>query len=345
MSAAARALSALVLVALSAMSAEALAHGFAPAYLELLERPDGRVEALWKVPLGGEGGVEGREPVEVRFPSRCHTLGRRDAVGVPGAVLERYALDCGAQGLGGATLSLVSPEGRGVDVMVSARFSAGQRYTGILRASSPSLDLPSPSGRSAWSVARSYLASGVEHIATGADHLLFVLGLLLLVKSAGALVRTVTAFTVGHSVTLALATLGVVHVPQAPVEATIALSIVLLAVERAAPDEASPTWTRRAPWLAAASFGLLHGFGFAGALTEAGLPAGNVPLALLFFNVGVEVGQVAFVALCLAALHIARRALGDRSTTVRSALVLLIGSMGTYWFLERATRIGGWFGG
>jgi hydrogenase/urease accessory protein HupE len=319
---------------------EARAHGFSPGYLELRERSDGRVEVLWKVPLGGEGGVEGREPMTVRLPPRCREVARREAVSVPGAMLDRYAVDCGREGLGGLTVSMESPEGRGSDVLVSARFASGQRYTGVLRAGAASLELPTPAKGGAWRVARSYLGEGVKHIATGADHLLFVLGLLLLVRAVGPLVRTITAFTVGHSVTLALATLGLVRVPQAPVEAVIALSILLLAVELSGDEN---TWTKRAPWLVAGGFGLLHGFGFAGALIEAGVPGGNVPLALFFFNVGVELGQVAFVAVCLSALHLVKRLAPDRSDTVRSLLGYVIGVASTYWFLERSSVVMGWF--
>lgn len=337
-----RARVAALLLALIAAPTVARAHGFSPAYLELRERADGRVEVLWKVPLAGEGGVEGREPVSVRLPRACREVARREPASVPGAVIDRYAVDCGPGGIGGATVTLVSPEGRGCDVMVSLRFASGQRYTGLLRAGAASLELPRSTGGSAWRVARSYLGEGVKHIATGADHLLFVLGLLLLVRGVGALIRTVTAFTVGHSVTLALATLGVVRMPSAPVEAVIALSILLLAVELSREGDGE-TLTRRAPWLVAGGFGLLHGFGFAGALMEAGLPARNVPLALLFFNVGVELGQVVFVAFALAALAAVKRLSRDRSDTVRSALTYGIGAASTYLFLSRFAVVAGWF--
>ncbi len=154
---------------------------------------------------------------------------------------------------------------------------------------------------------RTYFVLGVEHILLGIDHLLFVLGLLLLVGSPKRLIVTVTAFTVAHSITLAAATLGFVHVPQAPVEAVIALSVMFVAAEilRAAQGRAS--LTARAPWLVAFVFGLLHGLGFAGALREVGLPQTDIPLALLFFNVGVEVGQLAFIAAVVAVLAVVTR--------------------------------------
>ena len=331
------------IAALLTLPSAVYGHGFSPGYLELREGARGRVEVLWKVPLGGESGVEGREPLSMRFPTYCREVARRAPVGVPGAVLERFALDCGPRGLGGATLALVSDESRGVDVLVTARFASGQRFSGLLRGASPTLTLPAAVGASRWSVARGYVASGVTHIATGVDHLMFVLGLLLLVRGVGALVRTVTAFTVGHSVTLALATLGLARVSQGPVEAAIAASIALLAVERSAPDDAPPSWTRRAPWITAGVFGLLHGFGFAGALAEAGLPTQNVPLALLAFNVGVELGQLAFVALVLAVALATRRWTANRSNTVQTVAVYVLGVAGTYLFLERTAHVAGWF--
>src|SRR5262249_43100003 len=152
---------------------------------------------------------------------------------------------------------------------------------------------------SAGAVLSGYVRLGITHILLGADHLLFVLGLLLLVPSLGMLVRTITAFTLAHSVTLGLAVLGLIAVPAAPVEALIAASIVLVALELVRDPGAAPTLGRRAPWAIALGFGLLHGLGFAGALADVGLPADRIPLALLGFNAGVEVGQLAFVAAML----------------------------------------------
>ena len=157
-------------------------------------------------------------------------------------------------------------------------------------------------------VARTYFALGVEHILAGVDHLLFVLGLLFLVGSWGRLIGTVTAFTVAHSLTLAAATLGLVYVPQKPVEAAIALSIAFVAADILRTDDARKSLTRRAPWIVAFVFGLLHGLGFAGALSDVGLPEHAVPLALLFFNLGVELGQLLFIACALPLAALGRRA-------------------------------------
>ena len=176
-----------------------------------------------------------------------------------------------------------------------------------------------------------------EHILGGYDHLLLVLAPMLIVRSTRVLIQTITAFTIAHSITLALATLGVVHVPGPPVEATIALIILLLAVEIAHIRRGQPSLTAKWPWLVAFAFGLLHGFGFAGALTAIGLPQGDVPLALFAFNVGVELGQLAFIAAVLAVLALARRTPLPR-TVVQNALPVatyVIGTLAAFWFVDR----------
>ena len=179
---------------------------------------------------------------------------------------------------------------------------------------------------------------GVEHILFGLDHLLFVLALILLAPSRRVLLWTITAFTLAHSVTLALATLGVVRVPGPPVEAMIALSILLLAGEIAHLERGRPSLTARWPWLVAFSFGLLHGFGFAGALTAVGLPQGDIPLALFAFNAGVELGQLVFIAAVLGALGLVRRIelspVADRRA-LRTATYAIWGTLAAFWFFER----------
>ena len=153
-------------------------------------------------------------------------------------------------------------------------------------------------------MARTYTLLGVEHILTGFDHLCFVLALVLIVGFNRRLFWTVTAFTLAHSITLALATLGVIHVPGPPVEATIALSIVFVASEIVQQQRGREGLASKQPWLVAFAFGLLHGLGFAGALAEIGLPANAIPLALLFFNIGVEIGQLLFIAAVFAATRL-----------------------------------------
>lgn len=197
---------------------------------------------------------------------------------------------------------------------------------------------------SVWAGAKRYTLLGIEHILVGIDHLLFVLALLLIVQDGWRLVKTITAFTVAHSITLALATLGYINMPSAPVEASIALSIVFLCVEIIHAREGRKGLTVSYPWVVAFAFGLLHGLGFAGALSEIGLPPPEIPLALLFFNVGVEIGQLIFIALILLLIEVARRLLGSsRSMRLVPAAeittVYVIGTLATYWLIERSATI------
>ena len=184
-------------------------------------------------------------------------------------------------------------------------------------------------------VSRQYLVLGIEHILGGIDHLLFVLGLLLIVRGFGLLLKTITAFTVAHSIILAMAALGFVNVPQAPVEAVIALSILFLATELTKQQKGNPGMTARYPWVVALSFGLLHGFGFAGALSEVGLPQTDIPFALLFFNVGVEVGQLMFVAAALCVIWILKRLPWGWPTWSLRVPAYTIGSLAAFWFIQR----------
>jgi hydrogenase/urease accessory protein HupE len=184
-------------------------------------------------------------------------------------------------------------------------------------------------------VAGAYLKLGIEHILSGVDHLLFVLALLMLCRGTMQLVKTITAFTVAHSITLALATLGIVQVPQRPVEAVIALSIVFVASEIAHEGQGRAGWTRRWPWLVAFSFGLLHGFGFAGALREVGLPEQAIPLALLCFNLGVEVGQLTFLAVALPLLAWLRRSALAQTAWAWRLPAYGIGCVAAFWTIER----------
>jgi hydrogenase/urease accessory protein HupE len=189
----------------------------------------------------------------------------------------------------------------------------------------------------AFEVVRTYTLLGIEHILTGFDHLLFVLALILIVRGTRRLLVTITAFTIAHSITLALATLGVVHIPGPPVEATIALSIVFVAAEILRLRQGRESLASRKPWIVAFTFGLLHGLGFAGALAEVGLPQKSIPLALLFFNVGVEIGQLLFISAVFALTAAARRAWRGRPTPAWGGALAsyVIGGMASFWLVER----------
>jgi hydrogenase/urease accessory protein HupE len=246
------------------------------------------------------------------------------------ALVARWAVDCGRGGLAGAEIGVEGLEAVRSDVLLRVTRADGSEVRAVLRAEAPVFRLPR--SQRPLDVAAGYLALGIEHLLTGADHLVFLLGLMLLVRERRRLLATVTAFTLGHSVTLSLAALGFVHIPSAPAEAAIALSILVLAVELA---RERPGALSRRPWAMAAAFGLLHGLGFAGALAEVGLPAREIPLALLSFNTGIEVAQIAFLG-AVSVLLLVWRPVGRR-LPAWSALVPVygIGSLAVYWVLER----------
>ena len=305
----------------------ALAHEVRPGYLELTSQ-DGAIALLWKAPMR-DGYVIGLKPV---LPEKCRDIAPPSRQQVAASLIERRLLDCGDAGIAGETI-VVEGLGRTLtDVIVHVDLP-GMRKTVLLRGDTASFDVI---GRSPWTaIARDYLLLGIEHILFGVDHLLFVFGLLLIVGDVWMLVKTITAFTIAHSITLALATLGVVHVPQQPVEAMIALSIVFLAVEIVHGHRGRRGIAHAMPWLVAFVFGLLHGFGFAGALAEIGLPEADIPLALLFFNLGVEAGQLVFIAAMAVLYRIWRAA---RLADVRrweAVPAYAIGCVASFWAIDR----------
>ena len=269
------------------------------------------------------------------FPENCEQIGLRAQYPQSDALVERWTIDCGSPGLVGHQIRVDGLETTLTDVLVRVGFADGVTHTQVLR---PNLTAFTVEGApSKWSVMVDYFRLGVEHILGGLDHLLFVLALLLIVGSTRRLIATITAFTIAHSITLAAATLGWVHVPQKPIEAVIALSIVFVAGEILHIRQGRSGVTRRWPWIVAFTFGLLHGFGFAGALTEVGLPQKEIPLALLMFNVGVEAGQIAFIVVVIALLSAFRR-FAQASTATPWAMPVAaygIGGMSAFWLIER----------
>jgi hydrogenase/urease accessory protein HupE len=254
--------------------------------------------------------------------------------------LQDAVLDCGPTGLVGA-IEFPWLEGTLTRVMVDVQWQSGTRLSRVATPSSPSLMVYGISSAGFLRLAPiigDYGRLGLQHILTGLDHLFFVIALTLLVESRAALLAAITAFTLAHSLTLSATALGLVSVPAPPVEATIALSIVVVCAECLRPGQ---SLTRRAPWLVAFAFGLLHGLGFASALLEIGLPAEHVPLALLCFNVGVELGQLAVIGAVVAVKLLAtRRQLAAKR--VRHALVYAMGGVASFWCLERASAVFGW---
>jgi len=321
---------ALALCGSLALAPGARAHEARPAYLEITETAPGRYDVLWRTPV--LSGM--RLPVALKLPAVARDVTPPAVRELPDSLVERRVIEA-AGGLAGARIEFVGLQATITDVLARVALLDGTRSTTLVRPSQPWLEITAAPGPLA--VAGAYLVHGVEHILFGFDHLLFVLALVLIVPNRRVLFVTITAFTVAHSITLALATLGIVRVPGPPVEASIALSILLVASEILHVQSGRASATARWPWAVAFAFGLLHGFGFAGALADLGLPQGDIPLALFSFNVGVELGQLAFVAAALGVLAIARQ-IGMlariRGHALRAA-AYAIGCLAAFWMFER----------
>ncbi|MDH4063005.1 MAG: HupE/UreJ family protein [Acidobacteriota bacterium] len=311
---------------------DAGAHEARPGFLELRETGEGTYSFLWKKPSGGEIEIY----IAPIMPTECRlaTAGQQQLT--PGALVVRGTLQCDG-GLEGRTLAIDGLESTITDVIVRVRHADGRLESHVLKPINPSVTLGART--TAWQRAGAYLRLGVEHILLGVDHLLFVLGLLLIVADRWMLVKTITSFTVAHSLTLAVATLGYASAPIAPLNAVIALSILFLGPEIVRRWRGQTSFTIEHPWVVAFAFGLLHGFGFASGLTSMGLPQAEIPLALLLFNVGVEIGQVSFVALILL-LERAFRTLEIRwPRLVRALPGYAVGSLGAFWAIQRTLAL------
>ncbi len=308
----------------------ASAHPLSFGLLELRDESPSRVRVTWRF-SGTETSTAGAEP---SLPSWCREVTPRASESLPEGIAHRVTLDCGARGLVGADIAVRGLERTGVQVIVR-HVSAHGIDEAILDDDHRTWTIPGTTSR--LRTAARYLALGVEHIATGWDHLSFVAAIALVARSRRRLLATITAFTLGHSITLALAALGLAHAPQRAVECAIAWSIVVVARE-ALHREDHPDDTRGAPWAVAALFGLLHGFGFAGALGEVGIPRDAVLTSLVGFNLGVELGQVLFVTagLALAALLARTR---TPAPLARKVVAYATGTAGACWCIERAAAM------
>ena len=293
----------------------ALAHEVRPAYLEMIEQPAGQWSIAWKQPVMGDKAVR----LVPRLSNQWLEARPVDETLTGEHYIRRWRILANRAELESATLEVDGLERTITDVLVHVRTADGDGFDEILRRGHSRVTI-AIGGQGALAVP-AYLWLGVHHILTGIDHLLFVAGLLLLVGGGWRLVGTITSFTVAHSLTLAVSTLGIVHAPVAVIEALVAWSIVFVAFELTRGEGRGTGVTKRLPWLIALAFGLLHGFAFAGALAETGLPEADIPMALLLFNLGVELGQLLFVGAVLLAFLAWRRHAGPRLPGVESLFV------------------------
>jgi hydrogenase/urease accessory protein HupE len=306
------------------------AHEVRPAYLELRQTDGGMYAVLWKVPAVGEM----RLSIHPRFPENCKPVGEATSYRGGDSYAEYLNIACPG-GLNGRTIAIDGLAATMTDVLVRIKFADGTTWTQRLKPSVPAAMIPKTASR--LQTAGVYLKLGVEHILSGVDHLLFVLALIILTRGGWKLVKTVTAFTLSHSVTLTAATLGFVHVPQRPVEAVIALSIVFVATEIVKVRRGIKSITASAPWMVAFSFGLIHGLGFAGGLSDAGLPVAHIPTALLFFSLGVESGHFLFIGVTLSLIALVHRIRIPFPRWAELVPPYAIGTIAMFWVIQRLT--------
>ena len=318
-------------LALVALASNAPAHEIRPAYLQIDEIGANRYKVVWRTPM--LSGM--RLPIALRFPDSVRNVTTPAERDLPDSLVEIRVIETTDGSLAGKRVEFVGLQATITDVLVRVHLLDGSATTTMIHPSQPWAEVASGPGR--LDVAKTFVMHGVEHILFGYDHLLFVLALMFIARSWRALLLTVTAFTAAHSITLTLATLGFVQVPGPPVEAAIAFSILLLACEIIRIQNGQSSLTAERPWMVAFAFGLLHGLGFAGALSELALPAADIPLALLFFNVGVEIGQLMFIAAVIGLIALVRLVrypawLGRHAFMTATCA---IGAMAAFWFVER----------
>lgn len=310
----------------------AFAHEIRPAYLEIKEVNPGQYSIFWKQPVSGESGIHLTPLLSSGW--LADSAANNSTTGA--ALIRQWKITSNLT-LEGQTLTIEGLKNTITDVLVKIAFADGTSITKIIRPSEPFFVI-SKLQQAALPV-YDYLRLGVEHILFGIDHLLFVLALILLVSGKRRLFKTITAFTIAHSITLAAATLGWVYIPPAPVEAVIALSIIFLAVELVHYYQGKKVFSSQYPWVVAFIFGLLHGFGFAGALANVGLPQNDIPLTLFLFNVGVEMGQLIFIFIVLAVIWLIQKLFKNLPSWSRWVPPYAIGCMAAFWFFERLAVI------
>ena len=299
------------------------------SYLEIKETTPQQYSLLLKV-ISKE---EKKLPIEVTMPKECRlSLGKTSQV-INNTYLDRWQMKC-QEGLSEKTLLIKGLKSTDTELLLRVELLSGISHSALLTPQKPSYTVSKED--SSWQIVQTYTGLGITHILIGFDHLLFVFALLLIVKSMRRLLWTITAFTLAHSLTMAIATLGIIHLPQAPVEAIIALSILFLAMEIIREKQGKIGLTSRYPWLIAFVFGLLHGFGFAGALAEIGLPQQAITLALIFFNIGVELGQLMFIStVVLVILLLQRFTYPSLLDKLQTLVIYIMGGVSSFWLIER----------
>lgn len=326
----------LAIVLLAFCSTPCRAHELDPGFLDLSRLAGDKWRVFWKVPQSSGQPMS----LAAMLPESCTP---REASGAPRfdgrTFIWQWVAVC-PNGIADGEIAIRGLEMTRTDVLVRIETELGKVLSQRLTSSQTAFIVPQPLG--AWGVFATYVSLGVTHILEGADHLLFVFALLLLIRNWRTLVGAVTSFTVAHSLSLAAATLGWIVVPAPPVEAVIALSIIFLAAEYVRPTVVGLGLTERFPWIVSFAFGLLHGLGFARALLDIGLPKGEVPLALFAFNVGVEIGQILFILAVMATVVLFRRlypalvaAVATRGMPGQRLLGYAIGSVAAFWFVSR----------
>jgi hypothetical protein len=311
-----------------------LAHETRPAYLQIKETSPNHYDILWRTPVNA--GM--RLPIVLQLPADAKNVSAPAVQELTDSLVERRSVEVPG-GLAGKRIDFVGLQGTITDVLVRVELLDGRESTTIVHPSQSWYEMNATQSR--WAVAGAFIVQGIRHISLGADHLLFLLGLLLIVKDRWMLLKTVTAFTVAHSITLGIATLGYANAPVIPLNAAIALSILFLGPEIVRVWRGETSFTIRHPWVVAFAFGLLHGFGFAGALTSAGLPRTELPLALLTFNVGVEIGQLGFILLVLLLERSFRVLQVHWPYWVQALPGYTVGSLGAFWTIQRVAILFG----
>ncbi|HKQ85049.1 MAG TPA: HupE/UreJ family protein [Steroidobacteraceae bacterium] len=303
-------------------------HEVRPGYLEVTESGDA-IRIVWRQPVAGAYGT----PLVPKISTGWLDRAPQNSIHTDSFYEREWRIVPPHGALAGARIKVEGLERTITDVLVRIAYADGTELTQLLKPTAPSFTVPNP--QKVAPPVREYLELGFTHIWSGIDHLLYVFGLMLLVGNTRKLIKTITGFTVAHSISLGAAALGYVHVPAAPVEAVIALSIVYVAVEILHARQRRTSLAQRAPWAVAFCFGLLHGLGFAGALSEVGLPAHAIPTALLLFNIGIEVGQLTFIAVLLLASRALLRWAPQLTRRLDWLPPYAIGSLASFWLLER----------